>query len=111
MRGVFDTQISYVEVERHDDSTDTFRLMRADADGARPVLLLESSEPILSPVWSPDGRQVAYVSFETTRPAVFVQNLATGEREQEIGRAACRGRGGRAGRAAARREKERRERT
>lgn len=82
IRGAFDTQIIYVEVERHDDGTDTFRLMRADADGARPVLLLESSEPILSPVWSPDGRQVAYVSFETTRPAVFVQNLATGEREQ-----------------------------
>ncbi|MDQ2077898.1 Tol-Pal system beta propeller repeat protein TolB [Marinimicrobium sp. ABcell2] len=82
IRGAFDTQIIYVEVVRHDDGTDTFRLMRADADGARPVLLLESSEPILSPVWSPDGRRVAYVSFETNRPAVFVQNLATGEREQ-----------------------------
>lgn len=82
IRGAFDTQIIYVEVERHDDGSDTFRLMRADADGARPVLLLESGEPILSPVWSPDGRRVAYVSFETTRPAVFVQNLATGEREQ-----------------------------
>lgn len=82
IRGAFNTQIIYVEVERHDDGSDTFRLMRADADGARPVMLLESSEPILSPVWSPDGRRVAYVSFETTRPAVFVQNLATGEREQ-----------------------------
>lgn len=86
MPGAFATEIIYVEVEREEEGNaiidETFRLMRADADGGRPSMLLESSEPIMSPVWSPDGRRVAYVSFETSRPAVFVQDLATGEREQ-----------------------------
>ena len=45
-------------------------------------MLLESRDPIVSPSWSPDGSQVAYVSFETGRPAIFRQVLATGEREQ-----------------------------
>jgi TolB protein len=57
-------------------------LTLADSDGARPIVLLESREPIMSPSWSPDGKQVAYVSFETDRPAIFRQVLATGEREQ-----------------------------
>lgn len=84
--GAFSTEILYVQVERESrpeggfDST--FRLMRADADGARPSMLLESDDPILSPTWAPDGRRIAYVSFETERPAIFMQNMATGEREQ-----------------------------
>ncbi len=79
--GVFATQIIYVEAFQN-QTPELFRLMLADADGARPRLLLESSQPILSPVWSPDGRQVAYVSFETSRPAIFVQDLNTGQRTQ-----------------------------
>lgn len=84
--GVFSTKIVYVEALRGEESDaeiyDTFRLIMADADGARSTMLLESKDPILSPDWSPDGNKVAYVSFETSRPAVFVQNLATGERRQ-----------------------------
>lgn len=84
IRGAFSTEIIYVEAESEPGSEleQTFRLMRADADGARPSLLLESDNPILSPVWSPDGRRVAYVSFETSRPAIFIQELATGRRDQ-----------------------------
>lgn len=82
IRGAFSTQIMYVEAFQRATSDDKFRLMLADADGARPRLLLESDEPLLSPAWSPDGRQVAYVSFETDRPAIFLQDLATGQREQ-----------------------------
>lgn len=86
MQGAFATEVIYVEVLRErtggEGFDETFRLMRADADGARATMLLESDQPILSPVWSPNGRRVAYVSFETSRPAIFVQDLATGEREQ-----------------------------
>jgi len=82
IRGAFATQVLYVEAFQHQAGADSFRLMLADADGARPRLLLESDQPLLSPTWSPDGREIAYVSFETTRPAIFKQNLATGQREQ-----------------------------
>ncbi|BFM20974.1 Tol-Pal system beta propeller repeat protein TolB [Gilvimarinus japonicus] len=82
IRGAFSTQVLYVEAFQHEQKADNFRLMLADADGARSRLLLESDQPLLSPTWSPDGREIAYVSFETTRPAIFMQNLATGQREQ-----------------------------
>src|SRR5690606_36014325 len=79
IRGIFSTRIAYVE-----QVGNVYRLMLADADGARPRLLKESrpNEPILSPAWSPDGRRLAYVSFETTRPAIYVQEVATGARQQ-----------------------------
>jgi TolB protein len=79
IRGAFSTDIIYVE---HQKSIGQYRLMRADMDGARPQILLKSSEPILSPSWSPDAKSVIYVSFETGRPAIFMQNLLTGKREQ-----------------------------
>lgn len=82
IRGAFSTQIVYVEAFQSNGRDDLYRLMLADADGARPRMLLESKEPLLSPVWSPDGRSVAYVSFETSRPAIYLQNLSTGQREQ-----------------------------
>jgi TolB protein len=53
-----------------------------DYDGGRPQVLLESREPIMSPTWSPDAAQIAYVSFESTRPRIYIQNLATGQRQQ-----------------------------
>jgi len=84
--GAFSTEIIYVEAlsngKAGPDFSETFRLMLADADGRNPRMLLQSDDPILSPVWSPDGRRVVYVSFETSRPAIFVQNLETGQREQ-----------------------------
>ncbi len=82
IRGAFATRLLYVAVTRVPGGKDYFRLTLADSDGARPIVLLESREPVLAPTWSPDGREIAYVSFETTRPAIFRQNLATGAREQ-----------------------------
>ena len=78
IRGAFSTQIIYIEQR----SNTQYRLVRADMDGARPQVLLRSSEPLLSPAWSPDAKSVAYVSFETGRPAIFQQDIATGQREQ-----------------------------
>ncbi len=78
IRGAFATKIIYVEAF----SSKRYRLMMADADGMREQLLLESRHPILSPSWSPDGKSVAYVSFETGRAAIFRQQLGSGVREQ-----------------------------
>ncbi len=80
--GAFATRLLYVSVTRNPGGKDYYRLTLADSDGARPIVLLESREPVLAPSWSPDGRQIAYVSFETSRPAIYRQDLATGQREQ-----------------------------
>ena len=82
IRGAFATRLLYVSVTRVPGGNDYSRLTLADSDGARPIVLLESREPVLAPTWSPDGKQIAYVSFETSRPAIYRQDLATGAREQ-----------------------------
>jgi TolB protein len=54
--------------------------MISDSDGQNPREALSSSEPIISPSWSPDGKRVAYVSFESKKPVIYVHELATGKR-------------------------------
>jgi TolB protein len=75
-KGVFSTQIAYV-VKRGSN----YELQIADADGERAQYLLRSNEPIISPVWSPDGRRVAYVSFEAKKPVVYVHHLTENKRQ------------------------------
>jgi len=82
IRGAFATRLLYVSVTRNPKGKDFYRLVLADSDGQRPIVLLESRDPIMAPSWSPDGNEVAYVSFETSRPAIYRQNLRTGSREQ-----------------------------
>ena len=72
--GAFDTRIAYVSQTRSAGAT-RYHLYVADADGHNPVAVLTSVRPLLSPVWSPDGTRLAYVSFEARRPQVFLQNL------------------------------------
>ncbi|MGB0450127.1 MAG: Tol-Pal system beta propeller repeat protein TolB [Porticoccaceae bacterium] len=81
IRGAFSTRLAYVTAIRKNDKF-SYRLNVADSDGAREKLVLESSEPIMSPSWSSDGKELAYVSFETGRPAIFRQNLVTAARKQ-----------------------------
>lgn len=78
-RGIFSTRISYVLVQRGAGRT-RYSLEVADADGHNPQSLLVSSEPIMSPSWSPDGRQIAYVSFEKKKQQIFTVNVENGQR-------------------------------
>ncbi|KGK42719.1 translocation protein TolB [Nitrincola sp. A-D6] len=82
IKGAFSTRIVYVAADRRDTDEQRYRLRLADWDGERARTILESNEPILSPAWSFDGTKLAYVSFETTRPVIYIQHLATGQREQ-----------------------------
>ena len=74
-KGVFSTLIAYV-VKR----TDAYELQIADADGAGAQTILKSNEPIISPAWSPDGKRIAYVSFENKKPVVYVHSIADAKR-------------------------------
>ena len=74
-RGIFSTRIAYVV-----KSAGRYELQIADADGNGAQAALASREPIISPTWSPDGGKLAYVSFESKKPVVYVHDLATGRR-------------------------------
>jgi TolB protein len=80
--GIAESRILYVTDFLNINGERRYRLMLADQDGAREQLVIESADPIMSPAWSPNGEDIAYVSFETGRAAIFMQNLSTGEREQ-----------------------------
>ncbi|MEH6559360.1 MAG: Tol-Pal system beta propeller repeat protein TolB [Oceanicoccus sp.] len=82
IRGAFSTKLLYVSAVARGNAQYTYRLLTADVDGARERIVFESKEPILTPSWAPDGETIAYVSFETTRPAIFMHNLRTNQRTQ-----------------------------
>lgn len=81
MRGVFSTKLAYVVVQRSGTGQARYILEVADQDGYNPRPLLNSPEPIMSPAWSPNGRQIAYVSFENRRAGIYLEDVATGGRK------------------------------
>lgn len=74
-KGIFSTRIAYVT-----KNGTRYHLWVADADGENAQAALTSPEPIISPAWSPGGRQLAYVSFESRKPVVYVHDIASGKR-------------------------------
>ena len=74
-RGIFSTRIAYVT-----KAGSHFNLWVADADGENAQSALNSPEPVISPSWAPNGTQLAYVSFESRKPVVYVHDVASGKR-------------------------------
>jgi TolB protein len=76
--GYFNSQIAYVAATGKPGSM-LYQIVIADADGISPVTVATSREPLISPAWSPDRRQLAYVGYERGRSAIYIHTLATGE--------------------------------
>ncbi len=74
-KGIFSTRIAYVT-----KAGTRFTLWVADSDGESAQSALASPEPIISPAWSPNGSQLAYVSFESRKPVIYAHDVASGKR-------------------------------
>ena len=79
VRGAFSTQIAYISTTG-EAANRKFELRVADADGHNARTIFSSSNQLMSPAWSPDGKRLAYVSFEKGNSAIYVQDVKEGRR-------------------------------
>lgn len=79
VKGIFSTRVAYINVIGGFNNK-TYELIVSDVDGENQAVVARSREPLMSPTWSPDGRQLAYVSFESQNSEIFIQDLSTGSR-------------------------------
>jgi len=80
VRGAFWTRIAYITAVGLGNNT-SYSLLVADSDGFNPQVVARSKESLLSPAWSPDGKKIAYVSFESGNSNIYVQDITTGSRQ------------------------------
>jgi TolB protein len=80
--GAFATRVAYITSTNGADGDSIVKLNVADADGYNSETIVTSSEPLMSPAWSPDGKRIAYVSFEEGQSAIYVQGVYTGTRNK-----------------------------
>ncbi|PCI20714.1 MAG: Tol-Pal system beta propeller repeat protein TolB [Piscirickettsiaceae bacterium] len=81
-KGAFSTRIAYITSQANASGKIQYQIQVADADGYAPKTIVTSTEPLMSPAWSPRGDKLSYVSFEGTRSAIYSQTLTTGAREK-----------------------------
>ncbi len=80
VKGIFSTRLAYVLVQRPSNMPARYILEVSDQDGYNSHPLLSSTDPIMSPAWSPDGKRIAYVSFENKRASIYVEEVSNGSR-------------------------------
>ena len=84
LRGAFSTRLAYVTKEKLGQGKERYQLHRADADGYGDRVIVQSSEPILSPAWDPDGRHLAYVAYKSGKPAIYIVDSFTGKDKKVV---------------------------
>jgi TolB protein len=80
LRGAFDTRLVYISATPIAGGM-RYAVVVADADGQNPQEIARNTSPFMSPAWSPDGRRLAYVSFERGNSTIYLHEIATGARE------------------------------
>lgn len=85
VEGAFSTRIAYVTSKRLTKDKSEYRLQVADADGHNSFTLFKSTAPILSPAWSNDAQHLAYVSFHSGRPAIYIQHIKSAKQRKVTG--------------------------
>lgn len=72
-KGAFDSYLTYVLLTKDAFGRMEYQIKISDSDGVNAQTLFSSSEPLASPVWSPDNNKIAYISFENGYSEVFIK--------------------------------------
>ncbi|SUO93251.1 Tol-Pal system beta propeller repeat protein TolB [Suttonella ornithocola] len=76
-RGAFGTQVAYV-LEQVRGKNRRYSLIVSDADGGNRREIASGNQPILSPSWAPDSRQIAYMTYANNHAQIVVQSASGG---------------------------------
>lgn len=79
-KGYFDTRVVYID-ETGPKQRRIKRLAIMDQDGANVRMLSNGRELVLTPRFSPSSQQIAFMSYGTGQPRVYMMNLETGQRQ------------------------------
>lgn len=75
VKGVFTTKIAYIiKIAK------TYQIIVSDYDGYNQKVIFNTNNPVSSLAWNKTGNQISYVSFESGKPVVYVQDIYKGSR-------------------------------
>ena len=83
-KGHFDTRIVFISNTRPRHRNGVKRLAVMDEDGANPIFLTRGDYLVLTPRFNPTAQMIAYMSYISTKPHVYLFDLETG-RQEELG--------------------------
>jgi TolB protein len=79
--GYFDTRIVFVSESGSKDKR-VKKLAIMDQDGANVRTLTSGKDLVLTPRFSPNKQEITYMSFDGDKPAIYLLQLETGQREK-----------------------------